>query len=170
MMKAWFLVTCIALGTLLGAGCTSAASLVTQISLDFPSGGLRLLVQRDGDARLFYAALPFGQALAGDSFAIDDLYAQLGPRLHTVEPTDSLPAVQPYGTVTLAFSNGRTQEYLIVDQAFAEDLLRSACEHRVDADDGGRTIIAAECATLLAPAIQPAHPAPTSWHAVRADA
>lgn len=166
MLKARLLATIIAFAALLGSGCTSPASPVSQISLEFPSGGLRLLVQRDEDPRLFYAALPFGQAIAGDTFVIDDLYTQLASRLHTVEPTGSLPAEQPYGTVTLAFSNGRTRAYLIVDQAFADDLLKRACEHRVDADDAAGTIIAAECAALLAPTTQRIHPAPTLWHSV----
>ena len=47
-----------AMALVLASGCNTQADRVTSISIDFPHGATRLLVERDGETYLFYGALP----------------------------------------------------------------------------------------------------------------
>jgi hypothetical protein len=128
-----------------------APTLLRNISFDFPHGGLRLLVDRDGPSQLFYAAAPFGVEVAAGTFDLDALHGQFVPRLQPVSGAETRPPGQPFGTVTLGVRGRQPQEYLIVDQAFAEGLLLRACANVVNAAD--RTawtgaLVISECARL----------------------
>jgi hypothetical protein len=127
------------------AGAAQAPSAVRQISLDFPHGELRLLVDRDGPSQLFYAAAPFGREVAAGTFDIDTLRGQLASRLQPVSPAETRPPGQVFGTVTLGFGSGHNEQYLIVDRAFAERLLTRACAHLVDPASPGE-LVASVCA------------------------
>jgi len=131
---------------MLGA-CTDT-HLVTQIIVDFPHGELRLLVQRDDDARLFYAALPNSRVIQNSPFDIDDLFQELQPRLHDVVPAENRSIEQPYGMATIECSDGSKQDYLIYDEIFAVELFKTACANIVEDEESGGEIIAAQCANL----------------------
>jgi hypothetical protein len=124
------------------------AQRVRQISLDFPHGELRLLVDRDGPSQLFYAAAPFGREVAAGTFNIDALRRQLTSRLQPVSAAETRPPGQVFGTVTLGFGRGRNEEYLIVDRAFAEGLLTRACANLVDDKASTDTLVPSACARL----------------------
>jgi hypothetical protein len=131
------------------SACRADAPSVTWLTLDFPHGGLRLVVQRDNETRWFYAALPTHRAVRDGTFDIDDLYQQLEPRLHEVVPTEDQPNPdQPYGMVTLAFGENSQQDYLIYDEAFALELFKTACANLVDQVDFGTEIFIAECTNI----------------------
>lgn len=130
------------------SGCNTDVRSVTRIILDFPHGALRLHVQRDGDIRLFYGALPTYRAVKNGTFDIDDLFQQLQTRLHDVVPAEDRPIGQPYGMATLEFSDGSKRDYLIYDEAFTEELFKAACANMVDDEDLGGEIFTAECANL----------------------
>ena len=95
----------------------------------------------------FDGVLPTYQTVKDGTFDIDELFQQLQTRLHEVLPAENRPLGQPYGIVTLDFSDGSEQDYLIYDQAFAEELFKVACENSLDDDSAGR-IFALECANL----------------------
>jgi hypothetical protein len=133
---------------LMTSGCSAKAGLVTSISLDFPHGGLRLLVKREGEARLFYAALPNSRDIAEGTFDIDELFDQLQPRLHKNVPAEARPLGQPYGMVSIDFKDGSSSDYLIYDEKFASELLQRACQHMLDETDSGTAIFEQECANL----------------------
>jgi hypothetical protein len=121
---------------------------VGKISLDFPHGELRLLVDRDGPSQLFYAAAAFGREVAAGVFDIDTLRTQLAPRLLPVTAADTRPAGQVFGTVSLWFAPGKTDEYLIADQAFAEGLLQRACANLAPDTASSGPLVASACARL----------------------
>jgi hypothetical protein len=147
-MKPQFLFIPITIGVLILSGCNTDENSVELISLDFPHGGLRLLVQRDRDARLFYAALPTARIVRQGTFDIDELYQQLQPRLHENMPAENRPIEQPYGVANLEFADGSERNYLIYDEAFAEALLKSACANIVGVEDTGKEIFTAQCEKL----------------------
>jgi hypothetical protein len=120
-------------GILLLVGCNTVSGSVTSVSLDFPHGETRLLVQRDGDTRLYYGELPAYKAVKNGTFDIDELFNQLQTRIHKVVPAEERPTGQPYGMVTFGFSDGSTRDHLIYDEPFAEDLFATAQANLVDA-------------------------------------
>jgi len=130
------------------SGCNTDANPVTYIILDFPHGALRLLVQRDGDIRLFYGALPTYRTVKNGTFDIDELFQELQTRLHEVVPAEDRPIGQPYGMVTVEFSDGSRRDYLIYDQVFSEGLFKAACANSVDTEDFADRIFTVECANL----------------------
>jgi hypothetical protein len=130
------------------SACNTDQNPVTRISLDFPHGGLRLLVQRDGDTRLFYGALPHSRIVKSGTFDVDELFQQLQPQLHDNSPGENPPSGQPFGIATLEFADGTEQDYLIYDEAFAEALFKTACANIVDEEDAGKEIFTAQCANL----------------------
>lgn len=123
-----------ALSLLTLVGCGAPSNPVTSIVMDFPYGETRLLIQRDGEARLFYGALPQSQIVKPGTFDIDEIAAELQPRLSKVVPAEERPLGQPYGLVTLEFTDGSRQDYLIYDGAFADELFQTARENVVGSD------------------------------------
>ena len=152
MMRSRFTLLAITVCALVLSACNTDPPLVTWISIDFPHGALRLLVQREGDARLFYGALPTSRVIQKSPGNIDDLFQQLQPRLHDVVPAENRPIGQPYGMVTIEFSDGNQRDYLIYDETFAVDLFKAACANSVEAEDVGAEIVTAECARLVSAA------------------
>jgi hypothetical protein len=148
-MKSRFTLIRIIVGALMLSGCNTDVRSVTWMTLDFPHGALRLVIQRDSDIRLFYGALPAYQAVKNGTFDIDEVFHQLQTRLHDVVPAENRPIGQPYGMATLEFSDGSKQDYLIYDGVFAEELFKVACANIVveDEDFAGK-ILATECANL----------------------
>jgi hypothetical protein len=147
-MRSRFTLLSIMLWALMVSACNTADPLVTRIIVDFPRGALRLLVQRDGDSRLFYGALPTYRAIQNSPFNIDDLFDQLRPRLHDVLPAEDRPLGQPYGMATIEVSDGSKQDYLIYDEMFALELFKTACTNLAQEEDVGEEIFSAECAKL----------------------
>jgi hypothetical protein len=125
-----------------------APSPVRRISLDFPHGELRLLVDRDGPSQLFYAAAPFGREVVAGTFDIDTLRGPLTSRLLPVTAAETHPVGQLFGTVSLWFAPGKTDEYLIADQAFAEGLLQRACANLTPDTASSGALVASACARL----------------------
>ena len=121
---------------------------VRHISLDFLHGGLRLLVDRHGPSQLFYAAAPFGREVTAGTFDIDTLRTQLAPRLQPVSAADTRPPGQAFGTVTLGYAGRQPEEYLIVDQAFAEGLLTRACANLAAGSTSTLELVTLECTRL----------------------
>jgi hypothetical protein len=149
-MRLRFTLLTITLCALIVSACDTEPSLVTAIIVDFPHGALRLLVQRDGETRLFYGALPADRAVKSNTFNIDDLFGQLQPRLHDNVSAENRPIGQPYGMATIEFSDGSEQDYLIYDEKFAVELFQAACANLVE-EEPGAEIITAECARTGSP-------------------
>jgi hypothetical protein len=130
------------------AAVAQAPTPVRHISFDFPHGGLRLLVARDGPSQLFYAAAPFGREVAAGTFDIDTLRSQLVTRLLPVTAAETRPPGQAFGTVTFGYAGGQPEEYLIVDQAFAEGLLTRACANLAGGTTSPFELVTSACAQL----------------------
>ena len=111
------------------SGCRAESKPVESISLDFPNGETRLLVERDGAARLFYGELPQSLTVLSGVFDINDLSEKLQSRLRDVVFSEARPAGQPFGMVNFHFSDGSSKDYYIYDGAFAEELFVSACRN-----------------------------------------
>ncbi len=109
-------------------GCDEKNSSIERISMDFPHGETRLLVQKNGDAFLFYGALPQSQKVKNSVFNIDELYTQLQPRLHDNVPREKWPNPNSKsGMVTITFDNNEQRDYLIFDEEeFADRLFNKA--------------------------------------------
>ncbi len=108
-----------ALATLLilGIGCNEKYDSIESISIDFPHGETRLLVQRNGDAFLFYGALPQHQKIKNGALNIDELYQQLQWRLHDNVPRENWPNPKStVGMVQIRFKDGKQRSYLIFDE------------------------------------------------------
>jgi hypothetical protein len=132
--------------TALDAAVAQSPRPVRHISLDFPHGELRLLVDRDGPSQLFYAAAPLGREVIAGTFEIDTLRGQLTSRLLPVSAAETRPPGQVFGMVTLGFGGGDNEQYLIVDQAFAARLLTRACANLVDDRDAAGALVTSVCA------------------------
>ena len=109
-------------------GCNEKASSIQSISIDFPHGETGLLVRRNGEALLFYCALPQHQKVKNSTFDIDELYKQLQTRLHDNVPREEWPNPKSKaGMVTIDFDNKAKKDYLIFDEEeFAERLFNKA--------------------------------------------
>lgn len=148
-MKSRFILIITTVGILILSGCNAYDRSVALIALDFPYGGLRLLVQRDGETRLFYGELPAYQAVKKGVFDIDEVFKHLQTRLHNVAPAEDRPIGRPYGMVTLGFKDGSKQDYLIYDGVFAKELFKVACANIVAEDESSAgKIVTAECSNL----------------------
>ncbi len=110
------------------AACQAETDRVESVSLDFPYGESRLLVRREGNARLFYGALPQSLTIREGTFDIDRLMTDLRSRLQEVVTGDRM-AGRPFGTVSLTFENGSARDYFLYDGEFAEGLLVTACRN-----------------------------------------
>lgn len=109
---------------LAGTGCKEDASTIESISIDFPHGETRLLVQRNGEAFLFYGALPQHQKIKNGTFDIDELYEQLQERLHDNVPREKWPNLQSRaGMVQIRFHGKHQRDYLIFDEEVFTDRL-----------------------------------------------
>ncbi|MFW2373290.1 MAG: hypothetical protein ACN4GM_09220 [Gammaproteobacteria bacterium] len=128
------------------AGCTTKAN---RISLDFPQGELRLLVQRIGDTLLFYGALPKPQAIPSGIFDIDELFTQLQTRLHEVVSTEKRPLGQPYAAVTIWLNDGGSRAYILYDGDYAGEIFKQACQHRVREVASSAAIFEKACAAIV---------------------
>jgi len=144
IIKSWSIALLCSVCALVLASGAATAGEVSSISLDFPYGELRLLVQRDGEAHLFYGALPSSPVLAAGTLDIDTLFAQVQPKLHPVVPTEE----QPFGMVTISFTGGGSRDYLIYDGDFAATLLGAACRNRIATGDAAEAVLARACANL----------------------
>jgi hypothetical protein len=133
---------------LIFSACNTDAPLVTAITIDFPHGALRLIVQRDDETSLLYGALPTYRTVHSTTFNIDDLFQQLQPRLHDNVPAENRPIGEPYGMVIIDFSDDSEQDFLIYDETFAVGLFRAACANLVQEEKFNAEIITAECIKL----------------------
>ena len=115
-------------------GCAEKGSSLERLSIDFPNGESRLLVQRDGQAFLFYGALPQRQIVKKGTFDIDSLYEQLRERLHDNVPRENWPNPKStFGMVQITFRGGKPKEYLIFDEEeFAAQLFDKVRKNIVD--------------------------------------
>ncbi len=113
---------------LLQAGCNDNISSIESISIDFPHGETRLLVRRNGEALLFYGALPQHQTIRNGTFDIDELCKQLQPRLHENAPREERPnPASEYGMVQIRLKDKSEKTYLIFsEEDFAEQLFSKA--------------------------------------------
>lgn len=143
-----FTVLLLLLTAILLTGCATDTRALSHISLDFPHGSLRLLVQRHGESRLFYAAAPTARTIKPGTFDIDTLARQLTPRLHEITSSEARPPQQPYGIVTLGFQDGTKKEYRFTDAAFAEDLLTTACANLETDAESPADLITEACTTV----------------------
>ena len=110
------------------SSCIAQGPRVASLSVDYPHGERRLLVESGGEASLFYGALPRGQRIGAGVFSVDELYAQLRARLHENVPRDRWPdPMAEYGMVTIVFDDRSERSYLLFDEkAFAEALFGRA--------------------------------------------
>ena len=152
VMRLRFTLLAITLCALIVSACDTEPSPVTAIIVDFPHGALRLLVQRDGETRLFYGALPTHRAVKSDTFNIDDLFRQLQPRLHDNVSAENRPIGQPYGMVTIEFNDGSGQDYLIYDEAFAAELFQTACANLLEEEMFRDEVVTTACAKIVSTA------------------
>lgn len=112
---------------LLGTGCLESSDSIESISMDFPHGETRLLVQRDGEAFLFYGALPSHQKIGKGAFDLDELYKQLQSHLHENVPRENWPNPKSKaGMVTIRFKNKSQKDYLIFDEDLAKIIFDKA--------------------------------------------
>jgi hypothetical protein len=112
---------------ILGIGCLESSDSIESISMDFPHGETRLLVQRDGEAFLFYGALPSHQKIGKGTFDLDKLYKQLKSHLHENVPREKWPNPKSKaGMVTIRFQNKSQKDYLIFDEDLAKLILDKA--------------------------------------------
>lgn len=114
-------------------GCNAETRSMESISIDFPHGETRLLVRRNGDAFLFYGAVPQSQKVKNGVFDIDELYKQLRTRLHNKVPREKWPNPDSRaGMVTVQFDSTAKKDYLIFDEAeFTERLFKKAKQNIV---------------------------------------
>ena len=112
---------------ILGIGCNESSESIESISMDFPHGETRLLVQRDGEAFLFYGALPSYQKIKKGTFDLDQLYKQLQVHLHENGPRENWPDPKAKaGMVTIRFKNKSQKDYLIFDEDLAKSIFDKA--------------------------------------------
>lgn len=71
--------------------CNKVESKIQIISIDFPHGENRLIVHKNGEAFLYYEALPEGKIIRKDTFNVDTLYNQLQPKLQKNNPREDWP-------------------------------------------------------------------------------
>ena len=108
-------------------GWIESSDSIESISMDFPHGETRLLVQRNGEAFLFYGALPSYQKIRKGTFDLDELYKQLKPHLHENVPRENWPDPKSKaGMVTIRFKNKSQRDYLIFDEGLAKIIFDKA--------------------------------------------
>jgi hypothetical protein len=108
-------------------GCAEGFGYVTSISIDFPHGETRLLIQRDGEALLFYGALPQHRIVKKGTFDVDEVYSRLQSRLHENVPREDWPDPKSKaGMVTISFADKTKKDYLIFDGEYARLLFDEA--------------------------------------------
>ena len=113
-------------------GCKEETGSIESISIDFPHGETRLLVQRNGDAFLFYGALPQHQRIKNGTFDIDELYKQLQGRLHDNVPREKWPNTRSRaGMVQIRFQGKYKRDYLIFDEEVFTDRLFSKARKNI---------------------------------------
>jgi hypothetical protein len=114
-------------------GCEKEQSPIESISIDFPHGETRLLVTSNGEAFLYYGALPSYQKVRSGTFDIEILYKQLETRLHDNVPREewSNPGATA-GMAIIAFKDQSEKTYLIFDRHFAEQLFKKGRENIID--------------------------------------
>jgi hypothetical protein len=111
-------------------GCEQERKPIESISIDFPHGETRLLVRSDGEAFLYYGALPSFQRVRSGTFDVEILYGQLETRLNDNVPREewSDPGATA-GMVIITFKDQSAQNYLIFDRHFAEQLFKKGREN-----------------------------------------
>ena len=120
---------CIFLMALLSpcVGWTESSDSIESISMDFPHGETRFLVQRNGEAFLFYGALPSPQKISTGTFDLDEVYMQLKSHLHENVPRENWPNPKSKaGMVTIRFKNKSQRDYLIFDEGLAKIIFDKA--------------------------------------------
>jgi len=135
LMKRYFDAVISVLFVLIATGCAERSSSIERLSIDYPNGETRLLVQRDGQAFLLYGALPQRRPVKEGTFDIDDLYASLQQRLHNAVPREQWPNPRStFGTVHITLSDGKKKDCLIFDEeVFATQLFDKARKGLIDA-------------------------------------
>jgi len=114
-------------------GCKGDRNPIESISIDYPHGETRLLVERSGEAFLYYGALPSFQKVHSGTFDTEILYKQLETRLHDNVPREewSNPRATA-GMVIIAYQDQSEEDYLIFDEQYAEQLFKEARENVLD--------------------------------------
>ena len=111
-------------------GCEEERNPIESISIDFPHGETRLLVERSGEVFLFYGALPTYQEVRSGTFDTEILYKQMETRLHDNVPRDEwLNPRATAGMVIISYKDQSQEDYLIFDEQYAEQLFREAREN-----------------------------------------
>lgn len=128
MKKRWLCLAVLALCYLLSEGCNNDSHVIESISIDFPHGETRLVVWKNGEAALFYGALPQHNVVKTGIFDVENLYKQLQLRLHRNGPREEWPnPTSTSGMVQIKFKDKGNKDYLIFDEkAFAEELFSKA--------------------------------------------
>jgi len=108
-------------------GCLESSDSIESLSMDFPHGETRLLVQRDGEAFLFYGALPSYQEIGRGTFDLDELYKQLKSHLRENVPRENWPDPKSKaGMVSISFKNKSKKDYLIFNEGLAKIIFDKA--------------------------------------------
>lgn len=119
----------LAIAMLIAAGgCSEKIGSIQSISIDYPHGETRLVVQKNGEALLYYGALPRHQKIKNGSFDVDALYKQLRPMLHSNVPREEWPDPKSVaGMVIIRHDNNIQSEHLVFDaEEFTERLFNEA--------------------------------------------
>jgi hypothetical protein len=114
------------------AGCLANPDLITHISIDFPHGETRLHVNNEGEAFLYYGALPSARYIERGVFDIKGIYKDLRSRLEPVVTNDKMKPGVAYGMVTISFKDKKKVDYFITDGEFAGKLFRMARDNIVE--------------------------------------
>lgn len=102
-------------------------STLAAISIDFPHGETRLVVNRSGEASLYYGALDRECVIKPGTFDIDKLYRRLRGRLHPNLPAEERPEpTAKYGMVHIHYKDKGEKYFLVYDGKFAERLFEKA--------------------------------------------
>ena len=103
------------------------------LSIDYPHGETSLTVWKDGQASLFYGALPQREIIKSGTFNVEELYKQLHSRLRRNVPREDWPNPNStYGMVQVTFKDKSKKDYLIFNEhEFTEQLFSKARKHIV---------------------------------------
>ena len=105
------------------------------LTIDYPHGEDRLMLRADGEAVLYYGALPQSQTVENGIFDLEQILEQLKPKLCPNTPREEWDNPNSTaGMVTIRYAGSRSEDvFLIFDQSrFAERLFSKAKRHVVE--------------------------------------
>ena len=98
-------------------GCNDIEKEIEFISISFPQGETDLRVWMNGQASLFYGALPQSETIKSGTFNTKQLYDQIRPRLRPNVPREEWPNPKAKcGMVLVKFKSKEIESYLIYDE------------------------------------------------------